>query len=243
MTIKCLVIDDEPLARKGIEEHISQIPFLELAGSFQGALQAYPLLDNGEVDLIFLDIEMPKLNGIDFVKTLKNPPLIILTTAYPSYALDGFDLGVVDYLLKPISFARFLKSVNKVKDLTAIRKTGSKENVTTIADEKGCFFIKEGGTFRKLFYEDVLFAEALQNYVAIHVKGKKYITYITLSIIEQQLPANMFMKVHKSYIVSLPMISAIEGNTILIDGVRIPVSRNMKDELMKKVVDVKLLKR
>jgi two-component system, LytTR family, response regulator len=243
MKIRCLVIDDEPLARQGIAEHISQVPFLELADSLPGAMQAYTALENGDIDLILLDIEMPKLNGIEFLKSLKRSPLIILTTAYPGYAIEGYELGVVDYLLKPISFGRFLKSVNKVKDLIVAKKANSADLLTTTPEEKGCFFIKESGTFRKLFYEDVLFVEALQNYVAIHVRGKKYIAYITLTIIEQQLPANMFLKIHKSYIIALSKISALEGNTVYIDAVQIPVSRTMKDELMKKVIDIKLLKR
>jgi DNA-binding LytR/AlgR family response regulator len=239
MTMKCLIIDDEPIACKGMKEYVSQIEFLELAGVYADPLQAYQVLDSGEIDLIFLDIEMPRLSGIDFIKSLKKVPAIIFTTAYSSYALEGFELGVADYLLKPISFPRFLKAVNKVKELyTAMRPVTAPP-----AEEKGSFFIKENGTFVKIYYDEVLYAEALQNYVAIHLAGKKLITYITLSILEKQLPETIFMKVHKSYIVSLQKIKAVEGNTVLIDTAQIPVSRTMKDLLMQKVVDTKLLKR
>ena len=239
MTMKCLIIDDEPIACKGMKEYVSQIEFLELAGVYADPLQAYQVLDSGEIDLIFLDIEMPRLSGIDFIKSLKKVPAIIFTTAYSSYALEGFELGVADYLLKPISFPRFLKAVNKVKELyTAMRPV-----TASPTEEKGSFFIKENGTFVKIYYDEVLYAEALQNYVAIHLAGKKLVTYITLSILEKQLPEAIFMKVHKSYIVSLQKIKAVEGNTVLIGSAQIPVSRNMKDLLMQKVVDAKLLKR
>ena len=239
MTMKCLIIDDEPIACKGMKEYVSQIEFLELAGIYADPLQAYQLLDSGEIDLIFLDIEMPRLSGIDFIKSLKKVPAIIFTTAYTSYALEGFELGVADYLLKPISFPRFLKAVNKVKDLHSAMRPASAPQT----EERGSFFIKENGMFVKIYYDEVLYAEALQNYVAIHLAGKKLITYITLSILEKQLPETIFMKVHKSYIVSLQKIKAIEGNTVMIESAQIPVSRNMKDLLMQKVVDTKLLKR
>ncbi|RYY27508.1 MAG: response regulator transcription factor [Chitinophagaceae bacterium] len=239
MIMKCLIIDDEPIACRGMKEYVSQIEFLELAGVYADPLQAYQVLDSGEIDLIFLDIEMPRLSGIDFIKSLKKVPAIIFTTAYTSYAVEGFELGVADYLLKPISFPRFLKAVNKVKELhSALRPAPASQ-----PEEKGSFFIKENGMFVKIYYDEVLYAEALQNYVAIHLPGKRLITYITLSILEKQLPESIFMKVHKSYIVSLQKIKAVEGNTILIESTQIPVSRNMKDILMQKVVDTKLLKR
>ena len=239
MTMKCLIIDDEPIACRGMKEYVSQVDFLELAGVYADPLQAYQVLDSGDIDLIFLDIEMPRLSGIDFIKSLKKVPAIIFTTAYSSYALEGFELGVADYLLKPISFPRFLKAVNKVKELHSIMRPAG----TSPAEDRGSFFIKENGMFVKVYYDEVLYAEALQNYVAIHLPGKKLITYITLSILEKQLPETIFMKVHKSYIVSLQKIKAIEGNTVLIESAQIPVSRNMKDLLMQRVVDAKLLKR
>ena len=238
MKIKCIIIDDEPIACKGMQEYVEQVDFLELRAISEDVLQAYRILNEESIDLIFLDIEMPKLSGIDFIRSLKTAPYIIFTTAYPRYALEGYELDVADYLVKPIAFPRFLKAVNKVKSLVL------KQTVNpAIAEDKDYFFVKENGKFTKVFYREVLFAEALQNYVAIHLTGKKILSYITLSILEAQLPATLFMKVHKSYMVSLQKIDAIEGNELLIQSVRIPVSRNLKEALLKKVLENKLLKR
>ncbi len=238
MKIKCIIIDDEPIACKGMQEYVEQVDFLELRAISEDVLQAYRILNEESIDLIFLDIEMPKLSGIDFIRSLKTAPYIIFTTAYPRYALEGYELDVADYLVKPIAFPRFLKAVNKVKSLVL------KQTVNpAIAEDKDYFFVKENGKFTKVFYREVLFAEALQNYVAIHLTGKKILSYITLSILEAQLPATLFMKVHKSYMVSLQKIDAIEGNELLIQSVRIPVSRNLKETLLKKVLENKLLKR
>ena len=239
MKINCIIIDDEPIACKGMREYVEQIDFLNLKAVVEDVLQAYQVLNEESVDLIFLDIEMPRLSGIDFIKSLKTVPFIIFTTAYPRYALQGYDLDVADYLVKPIAFPRFLKAVNKVRDLLI-----SKYAVKPAMPENGDhFFLKENGKFTKIFYADVLFAEALQNYVAIHLKGRKLLGYITLSILEEQLPSALFMKVHKSYLVSLQKIDVIEGNELLIQSIRIPISRNLKETLMKKVLENKLLKR
>jgi DNA-binding LytR/AlgR family response regulator len=239
MKISCMIIDDEPIACRGMREYVEQVDFLDLKAVVGDALQAYRVLNEEPIDLIFLDIEMPRLSGIDFIRSLKTVPFIIFTTAYPRYALQGYDLDVVDYLVKPIPFPRFLKAVNKVRDLL-ISKQAVKTGITENRDH---FFLKENGKFTRIFYADVLFAEALQNYVAIHLKGKKLLGYITLSILEEQLPSALFMKVHKSYLVSLDKIDAIEGNELLIQSVRIPISRNLKETLMKKVLENKLLKR
>jgi len=239
MKIKCIIIDDEPIACKGMQEYVEQVDFLELRAIFEDVLQAYRILNEESIDLIFMDIEMPKLSGIDFIRSLKTVPYIIFTTAYPRYALEGYELDVADYLVKPIAFPRFLKAVNKVKGLVSSRQTVN----PAIAVDKDYFFVKENGKFTKIFYREVLFAEALQNYVAIHLSGKKILSYITLSILEAQLPATLFMKVHKSYMVSLQKIDAIDGNELLIQSVRIPVSRNLKETLLKKVLENKLLKR
>jgi len=239
MKIKCIIIDDEPIACKGMQEYVEQVDFLELRAISEDVLQAYRILNEEPIDLIFLDIEMPKLSGIDFIRSLKTVPYIIFTTAYPRYALEGYELDVADYLVKPIAFPRFLKAVNKVKGLLSSRQTFN----PAIAEDKDYFFVKENGKFTKIFYREVLFAEALQNYVAIHLNGKKILSYITLSILEAQLPPTLFMKVHKSYMVSLQKIDAIEGNELLIQSVRIPVSRNLKEALLMKVLENKLLKR
>jgi DNA-binding LytR/AlgR family response regulator len=233
-----MVIDDEPIACKGLEEYITEVEFLSLINICDNAVKAYAFLHSEKVDLIFLDIEMPKLTGIEFLQSLKNPPAVIFITAYSDYALQGFELDVIDYLVKPVSFPRFLKAANKAKEFLTGRNT-----VRGNAVDKDYFFLKVDSKFEKIFYDDVLYFEALQNYVAIHLPGKKMISYITITQVESQLPEHLFMRVHKSYIVSLPKIQCLEGNTVIINQQQIPVSRNLKEKLKAEVVDKKLFKR
>lgn len=241
MTLNCLIIDDEPLARKGLREYIADVDFLHLAGEFDNPLKATQALAQGEVHLIFLDIHMPKLSGIDFLKTLQHPPLVILTTAYPQYALEGFDLSVLDYLLKPISFDRFFKAVLKARDHYQVRKTATPPVQAEASDDY--IFIKADNKLVKLRYSEIVFVEALQNYIAIHTADKKYITYLTFRSIEESLPAALFVKVHKSYLVAIAAITGIEGNEILAGAHHIPISRNLKDEVMEKLLKGRFLKR
>jgi len=237
MKLKCMIIDDEPLAQKGMVEYVQDIDFLDLATVCDNALQANAFLKENNVDLILLDIQMPKLSGLDFLKSLTEPPVVIITTAYQEYALEGYELNVTDYLVKPIAFSRFLKAVNKAKDFILLKqKDNSSENVTY-------FFLKVDNRFEKINYDDILFAEALQNYVAIHTTEKKMLSYITFSQVEKQLPADRFIKVHKSYIVAFDKIKSVEGNIINIAQHQVPVSRGMKDEVMQKIVFDKLIKR
>jgi len=237
MKLKCMIIDDEPLAQKGMVEYVQDIDFLDLATVCDNALQANAFLKENNVDLILLDIQMPKLSGLDFLKSLKEPPVVIITTAYQEYALEGYELNVTDYLVKPIAFSRFLKAVNKAKDFILLKqKDNSSENATY-------FFLKVDNRFEKINYDDILFAEALQNYVAIHTTEKKMLSYITFSQVEKQLPADRFIKVHKSYIVAFDKIKSVEGNIINIAQHQVPVSRGMKDEVMQKIVFDKLIKR
>jgi DNA-binding LytR/AlgR family response regulator len=237
--IRCIVVDDEPLARKGMLEYIGHVDFLNVVGVFENAQQVYPVMNELNVQLMFLDIDMPRLSGLDFLRSLQHPPMVIITTAYQDYALDGFELDVVDYLLKPIALPHFLKAVNKAKDNSRIRRADEEPAAT----ENDHFFVKENGRFTRIFYKDVLYAEALQNYVSIHLRDRKLITYITMTILEKQFPASDFMRIHKSYIVSLSRIDSVEGNMINIGSESIPVSRKMKDELMERVVEQKLVKR
>ena len=238
MKIKCIIVDDEPFAQIGLKEYIKEVDFLELVGVCDNAMQAYPLLNNNKADLILLDIEMPELSGIDFIKSLKKMPAVIFTTAYPEYALQSYDLDVIDYLVKPISFQRFLKAVNKAKYFLADKL----KDPSQTAEENDYLFLKVNYQLEKIFYKDVLFIEALQNYVAIHLAGKKIVSYITISGIEKKLPANLFMRIHKSYIVGLNKIEMITGNKVIIDTHNLPVSRNIKDKLMH-AVETKLVKR
>lgn len=238
MNIRCIIIDDEPLARKGLKEYIADVGFLELVGEFDNALKATELLATGVVQLLFLDIQMPRITGLSFFKTLQQPPPVIFTTAYPQYAVEGFEVNALDYLVKPISFERFLKAAQKAREYYEVRESNSEA-----AAPADYFFIKADNKLVRLFLADVLFAEALQNYVVIHTKERKYITYLTFRSVEEYLPAERFIKTHKSYIVAASAIDSIEGNDIRIGPHHIPVSRNMKDGVMEKLLKGKFLKR
>ncbi|MBX2968809.1 MAG: response regulator transcription factor [Cyclobacteriaceae bacterium] len=239
MKLNCLIIDDEPMARKGLEEYVNEVDFLHLAGKCENAVKASPLLHEGNIDLLLLDIHMPKLSGIEFLKTLKNPPMVIFTTAYSEYALEGYALDIIDYLVKPIPFERFLKAVQKAHDFYLLKQKA--EATPTLSQDY--FFIKCDHKFEKVNYSDVLYVEAMQNYCIIHTAERKMITYITFSGLESQLPIDRFLKVHKSFLVSLNKIKAVEGNEILIGNARVPISRNLKDEVMQKIIGDNLFKR
>lgn len=234
----CIIIDDEPLGRKGLKEYIHEIDFLQIAGEFDNPLKASDLLLGGSIDLIFLDIQMPKITGLEFIKTLSNPPKFIFTTAYPQHALEGFELNAVDYLLKPFSFERFLKAVNKAKMHVEPMKQNSR-----IEKEPDHFFIKADSKLVKIKYDDILFVEALQNYVSIYTNEKKYISYLTFKSVEESLPAEQFLKIHKSFIVSISKIESIEGNEIKIGQHSLPISRAAKDDVMQKILHKKYLRR
>ncbi|HEU5291097.1 MAG TPA: LytTR family DNA-binding domain-containing protein [Cyclobacteriaceae bacterium] len=236
MKLNCLIVDDEPLARKGMEEYVKEITFLQLAGSCENAVRASDYLNEGKIDLMLLDIQMPKLSGIEFLKTLKNPPLVIFTTAFSEYALESYSLDVIDYLVKPIPFDRFLKAVQKAFDFHTLKLKASNE-------AEDFFFIKCDHKFEKVNFSDVLYVESMQNYSIIHTPDRKMITYITLTGLEEQLPAARFLKVHKSFIVSLEKVSALDGNDILIGNARIPISRGIKDEVTAKIMGNHLFKR
>ena len=240
MTINCIIIDDEPLARKGLKEYIADTDFLKLVGEFDNPIKATELLSKGTVQLMFLDIQMPKITGLEFFKSLRHAPPVIFTTAYPQYALDGFDLNALDYLVKPISFERFLKAALKAKEYHEVRH----QNDKTSADQKDdYFFIKADNKLVKVFFDEILFVEALQNYVTIHTADKKYITYLTFKSVEEYLPADKFIKTHKSFIISASKINSIEGNDIRIGNHHVPISRNEKEEVMEKLLKGKFLKR
>ena len=237
MKIKCIIIDDEPLARKGIREYINDVEFLQLAGEFENPLKATDMLALGEVQLVFLDIQMPKISGIDFLRSLKKAPPVIFTTAYPQFAIDSYDLNALDYLVKPVSFERFLKAVMKALEFYEVREKNNS------AAPGGYFFVKADNKLVKLFFDDILFAEALQNYVVIHTREKKYITYLTFKSVEEYLPTDRFIKTHKSYIISAEKIDSIEGNNIRLASHDIPISRNLKEMVMEKLLNGKYLKR
>jgi DNA-binding LytR/AlgR family response regulator len=242
MKINCIIIDDEPLARKGLKEYIADVDFLQLTGEFDNPVKAMVMLAKEETQLLFLDIQMPKITGLDFFKTMQHPPPVIFTTAFPQYALEGFELNALDYLVKPISFDRFLKAAMRAKEFYEVRQKNISEASGELA-APGYFFIKADNKLVKIFYDDVLFAEALQNYVVIHTSDKKYMTYLTFKSVEDYLPADKFIKTHKSYIIAAAKIDSIEANDIRIGPHHIPISRNLKDEVMEKLLKGKFLKR
>lgn len=239
--INCIVIDDEPLARKGIKEYIADVDFLQLVGEFDNAPKATDLISEGKVQLIFLDIQMPKITGLDFMKMIPPGIPVILSTAYPQYALDGFDLNALDYLVKPVSFDRFFKAALKAKEYYEVRQ----KNETGKSDEttQDHFYIKADNKLVKVQFNEILFIEALQNYVVINTGDKKLITYLTFKSVEEYLPSDQFVKVHKSYIVSADKIESIEGNDIRIGQHHIPISRNLKEEVLARLLGGKFLKR
>lgn len=232
-----MIVDDEPLAQKGLTEYVKDIPLLDLVATCDNATQAFPFISNKEADLLFLDIEMPELTGIDFIKSLTEKPAVIFTTAYQQYALQGYELDVMDYLVKPISFERFLKAVNKAADFIQAKRT-----MGIAAEEHGYFFVKVNYTIEKIFYDEVFYIEALQNYIAIYLADRKIVSYMTISHMMKQLPSAMFMRIHKSYIVALQKIDSITGNKVLIRSGTLPVSRNIKEALLQ-AIGGKLIKR
>lgn len=238
MRITCVIIDDEPIARKGLKEYIADVDFLEIIGEFDSPLKATELISSGDVQLLFLDIQMPRITGLDFFKSLPHPPPVIFTTAYPQYALEGFEVNALDYLVKPFTFERFLKAVLKAKEYYEVRESN-------LAPEKTSdyFFIKADNKLVKIMFDELLYVEALQNYVTIHTPSKKYMTYLTFKAVEDYLPPDKFIKVHKSYIVAASKIDSIEGNDIRIGQQHIPISRNQKDDVMEKLLKNRFLKR
>lgn len=239
MPLKCLIIDDEPLARRGLKEYLSEVEGLELLGEFEHPLKAMDILSTTTIDLLFLDIQMPKITGIDFMKSLQQKPMVIFTTAYTQYAVEGFELDAVDYLLKPFSFERFLKAVMKAKRLAD--KMKSAEPIAETDDDH--IFIKADQQLVKIFYSDIIYAEALQNYVAIQTIQKKYIAYLTFKSLVEALPFKLFMQTHKSYLVSIKKVERVKEGEAILAQYRIPISRNLKEEVLNKLMGDKFLKR
>lgn len=236
MKLNCIIIDDEPLARKGLENYIKEIDYLNLINSFSNPILAIETLDTQKIDIIFLDIQMPKITGLEFIRTINHPAKIIITTAYANFAIDSFELDVTDYLLKPISFERFLKAVGKAKKHLQI------ENHSTTESEK-YFFVKSESKLEKIILNDILFIQAMENYVIIQTVLKKYVCYLTLKAVEDFLPSDTFIKVQKSYIIAINKISSIEGNSINVGNHQIAISRHLKDDVLDQIIANKFLKR
>lgn len=241
--MNCAIIDDEPLAREGLSNYVREIDFLKLVGICENPIELTSLMHQHKVDLIFLDIQMPKMNGMEFLKITDEVPIVIITTAYPSYALESFQLDVMDYLLKPITFDRFFKAVKKARDYFQLKSTGHSVSNPAHSEEPGYFFIKCENKYEKIFAQEILYIEGMQNYVQIVTEKGKYMTLLTLKDIEHNLENESFLRVHKSYIINISKINSIETHEICIRTHRIPISRNFRDQVMEKVLNNKLWKR
>lgn len=232
MELKCLIVDDEVLAQDVIEKYILNIPTLRLVGKCDNSVEAISFLHNNQVDLLFLDLNMPELSGLDMLKTLSNPPKVILTTAYSEYALESYEYGVVDYLLKPIKLERFIKAVNKVVEQQS--KKVEEENIPQ-DQQAPTIFIKEDQVTYQVNLNDILFVEAYGNYLKVHTNEKVYVVRDTMHDMEDKLPENKFLRIHKSFIISIPKIESVSGNRIYINQQEIPVGEMYKLALKQKI--------
>lgn len=227
MKITCLIVDDEPLARNLLKEYVGKLSFLELRGTCANAMEALQRVREDDIDLLFLDIQMPELTGISFLKSLHKKPLVIFTTAYSEYALESYDLDVVDYLLKPITFERFLKAVDKVTQRQNIPQSTGPEHPTS--EISGDFlFVKDGSKLVKIRWKDILYIEGLKDYVTIHTREQKIVTLLRLKALEAQLPADKFFRIHNSYIVSIEGIDVVHKNDVQVGKTMLPISDTYK---------------
>ncbi|RKS18469.1 DNA-binding LytR/AlgR family response regulator [Flavobacterium endophyticum] len=228
MKIKCLVVDDEPLAIRLIEKHIAKIDNLEVVATCNTALKAFEILNLQKIDLMFIDIKMPNITGIEFLKNLKNPPKTILTTAYRDYAIEGYDLGVVDYLLKPITFERFLKAVDKFLSETAKSEVKSKESVPD-----DFILVKSGIKNYKINMNDIVYIESLKDYIKINTVGDKNITSkYKIGDIQQELNEDNFLRIHRSFIINTAKITAFTMNEIEVSSIEIPIGASYKEDVL-----------
>jgi len=224
--IKCIIVEDEPLATKVLVDYVSQVPFLDLQGSFKDAILATEYLHNHSVDLIFLDIHLPRLKGMAFLKTLKHPPAVIITTAYHQYAIEGFDLNVTDYLLKPFEFERFLVAVNKV---TIFQK--EKTAIPEVEEKKNYLFLNVQKKKVKILFSDIVYIESQKEYIKIVTTKKDFVSKMSTHEIEDLLPAHLFKRIHRSFIVSINKIDSYTAEEVEVNGVSIPVGRAYRDSL------------
>ena len=233
--INCLIIDDEPLARKGLQQYVEQIDFLQLQGFCKNAMQANTILKDQTIDLLFLDIEMPMLSGIDFLKSRTDNPAVIFTTAYPKYALEGYQFDVIDYLLKPIAFDKFLQAANKALRLLPDNKE--------VIEEPNYIFVKTDKQLVKLNIDDILYIEGMQNYILIHTANEKIMALVPMKSILEMLNQTDFLQIHKSYIIAKSKVEAIVGNQVIINQQYLPISTRMRKEVLAALTGNRLLKK
>jgi DNA-binding LytR/AlgR family response regulator len=239
MMLNCVIIDDEPIARKLLEEYVAETDFLKLVGSAENPLKIAGLIQEHNVDLIFLDINMPKMTGLEFLRSAKNLPMVIMTTAYGQYALEGFELDVIDYLVKPFSLERFLKACHKAHEFKLLKQR--KLSPGAAGDEY--FFVKSNGKIERVVFDELIYIEALTNYVTLHTTHGKLITYLTIKGIMEKLPPEKFIQVHKSFIVNTDKITTIDGNTIHLGNHQVIIGQSFRNEVLEKVLKNRFVKR
>lgn len=233
--IRCLIIDDEPLAVELLEDFVSKVSFLSLVKSCSSAFEAISVIQDGSIDLIFSDIEMPDFTGIEFIKSIKNKPLFIFTTAYSHYAVEGFNLNAVDYLVKPIPFHRFLTAVNRAQELFELKSEAETPIQSSTLLPSDFIFVKSEYENLKVNLDTIRYIEGLKDYIKIYTDDlKPILTLNSLKAIEEKLPSN-FIRVHRSFIVSLNHINSVQRNRIIIDKVYIPIGQNYKDDFIKRI--------
>jgi DNA-binding LytR/AlgR family response regulator len=225
--MRCIAVDDEPLALDLLEDNISMVPYLQLAGKCSNAFEAIQILENQQVDLLFLDIQMPGLTGLQFLQSMPHKPLVILITAYEKYALEGFNLDVTDYLVKPVSIERFFKACNKARELWQLKNNKQPNN------HPDFFFVNVDYSLQKIVFADILWIEGLKDYVRIHLRNnpKPVVTRISFKNLEEQLPGKQFIRIHKSYIAAIAAITAIRKNSIFLDDIELPVGDTYRDSV------------
>ncbi len=222
MKIKCIIIDDEPLAAEVIENYLKEFSNVEHVGSFTNPLEALELIESGEIEAVFIDINMPKMNGLEFIRSIEAKPSFVITTAYREYAVESYDLDVLDYLVKPIPFNRFLKSINKLS--LKFNADRSMENAHDSA-EKSFIFLKVDKKLVRIKYNDIHFIESLKDYIKVFTSEGDFLAHKSLTSITEELPKSKFLRIHRSFTVSLDKIDALEGNSVLLKGKRIPIGR------------------
>lgn len=234
--LNVLIVDDEPLALDVLETYISQMPELKLVRRVTNALEANEVLKSEPVDLMFIDIQMPQMTGIDFVKTLSDPPMVVFTTAFPNYAIQGFDLNALDYLLKPISLERFMKAVNRALEHHEIMQRDSNSSPIVPVGNADFFFVKADKKLVKINFKDIIYIEGLKDYVIIRLENARVITLQTMKSLEDRLPSNKFRRIHRSFIVAMDKIVAIDGSLVEVmekdKPKALPIGKNYRDELL-----------
>jgi len=238
MKVKCLIIDDEPLAINVIKNYLAQIEDFEIVNTFNNAVEGLNFLKNNTIDVIFLDINMPVLDGINFIKSIENPPLFVITSAYDEFAIETYELDVLDYLVKPIEFPRFMKSINKIN-----KRLDASSNSATVEKsvERPFIFVKiDKKKMKKIFLDEILIIESLKDYLKINTLSGRYIVHSTLTDFTNLLPSNNFIRIHRSYTIAIDKIDAVEGNSVEIEGLRYVIGRSYLEKVKQKILNASI---